>query len=325
MVLNNYYGALYTGSDKKVYLKHWESKQHNARDKRVDTIYEKNFQTGDILIYKNVQTPGKVDGKSQTFKKENGTYYYIYMSPTDKVKINGKEYSGFIGLNGSGNLKHIDTTNYLELQNLLAKDYYVILRPAQTTSFSLDEKPSNPDPTATSSTSPSASQSSNPTDEPSASTNPSSSPTSSSSTSVKPSSSPSSSSSASTNPSSSTSSSPSASTNPSSSPSSSSSASANSSSNPSTNPSESQPGIINPSENYEITIESDIGMKNIQLYKKTASGKYVLFYKVSLNGEKLYKAKIRKSMLNSSGKTQIKIVITETNGNRELHDAQLPN
>lgn len=311
MVLNNYYGALYTGSDKKVYLKHWESKQHNARDKRADTIYEKNFQTGDILIYKNVQTPGKVDEKSQTFKKENGTYYYIYMSPTDKVKINGKEYSGFIGLNGSGNLKHIDTTNYLELQNLLAKDYYVILRPAQTTSFSLDKKPSNPDPTATSSTSPSASQSSNPTDEPSASTNPSSSPTSSSSTSVKPSSSPSSSSSASTNPSSSPSNSP--------------SASASSSSNPSTNPSESQPGIINPSENYEITIESDIGMKNIQLYKKTASGKYVLFYKVSLNGEKLYKAKIRKSMLSSSGKTQIKIVITETNGNREIHDAQLPN
>ena len=294
MVLNNYYGALYTSSSKKVYLKYWEIKDYNSRDKRADTIYNNNFQTGDILIYKNVQTPGKIDNQAQTFKKENGTYYYIYISPTDKIKINGKEYSGFLGLNSSGNLKYIDTTNYLELQNLLAKDYYVILRPAQSLNLNVgEEPPPSSSPSPTSSGEPTASPST------STSTTPSTSPSGTPSSTATPSSSTSPSSSSSTTPSSTSSTSPS--------------------------PSTSTPGIINPSENYEITIESSVGMNNILIYKKSSNGKYILFYKIPLSGEKKYVAKIKKSMLNKTGKTQFKIVITETNGNREIKDAELPN
>ena len=114
MVLRNYYGSVYTNSAGYVYLRKWENIDYDKRDQRADTLYNSNFQTGDVLVYQNKQNPSS----GQTFPKEDGTYYFIYLSKSDKIKVDGKELYGFIGLNKNKKLKQI-TTDYLELQNLL--------------------------------------------------------------------------------------------------------------------------------------------------------------------------------------------------------------
>ena len=115
IVLKNYYGAL-SNSD----LKTWTGgTNHNKRSARADTIYDENFQTGDILIYTNQQT------KAKAHEAEKGTYYFIYVK---KMQINGKEYNGFIGKTSDG-IKNIER-NYKDLQTLLGKDYFVVLRPS---------------------------------------------------------------------------------------------------------------------------------------------------------------------------------------------------
>ena len=126
-VLNNYYGALYTNSSNTVCIKYWEnsSSKINGRSERADTIYENNFETGDILIYKNTQTAND----SVTYQTEDGTYYLIYISEEDKITINENEIYGFIGIDENGNIKNI-STDFTSLQTILGKDYYVIVRPS---------------------------------------------------------------------------------------------------------------------------------------------------------------------------------------------------
>ena len=143
MIVSNYYGALYTSSDGRVRVRNWENHSDNyqyfgSRDKRADSIYRENFQTGDILIYKNTQT----ENNSTLYKTENGMYYLIYIDKKDKIAINGQEIYGFIGVNENGEINNIyrdksDYETYLDysindLRTLLGKDYYVVLRPSMT-------------------------------------------------------------------------------------------------------------------------------------------------------------------------------------------------
>ena len=127
MVLKDYWGALYTNSSNTVYLKYWENTNSkiSGRSERADTIYKENFQTGDILVYQNTQTASD----NVTYETENGTYYLIYLSEENKIIIDEDDFYGFVGLDDDGEIKQI-STNYDDLQTLLGKDYYAILRPA---------------------------------------------------------------------------------------------------------------------------------------------------------------------------------------------------
>ena len=156
MVLNNYWSSLrkeqYTVSKNKVYyydLKNW--RDYDDSNRRADTIFTENFQTGDILIYIN-EDDYKYTYNNNTIKKtpvtyENGEYAYIY--------INGQ---GFVGINYGNDRKkgtnddrnifdakyykdkkltlYTSSTNnesylnYMNRQTLFGKDYYVILRPS---------------------------------------------------------------------------------------------------------------------------------------------------------------------------------------------------
>lgn len=128
MVVSNYYGGLYTTSSSIVYLKSWENPEYlGSRDKRADTIYKENFQTGDILVYKNTQTANE----NVTYETEDGTYYLIYIDQNDKITVDDNEIYGFIGIDENGNLKNIKD-DYTNLQTLLGKDYYAVLRPSMT-------------------------------------------------------------------------------------------------------------------------------------------------------------------------------------------------
>lgn len=126
-VLSNYYGALYTDSSNSVFIKFWEnsSSKISGRTERADTIYNSNFETGDILIYKNTQ----IANDSVTYQTEDGTYYLIYISEEDKITINENDIYGFIGIDENGNIKNI-LTDFTSLQTILGKDYYVIVRPS---------------------------------------------------------------------------------------------------------------------------------------------------------------------------------------------------
>ncbi len=64
-----------------------------------------------------------------TYPQEDGTYYFIYVDEAHKISIDGEEVCGFIGIDDNGNLKYVPQ-DYIEMRNLLAKDYYVILRPS---------------------------------------------------------------------------------------------------------------------------------------------------------------------------------------------------
>ena len=133
MIVNNYYGALYSEDSGKVHLKRWENTESDfsyfkSRAGRMDTIYKENFQTGDILVYKNNQTADdKVD-----YQTENGLYYLIYIGEEDKININNSEISGFVGIDENGKIQNIKN-DFSSLQILLGKDYYVVFRPSMVT------------------------------------------------------------------------------------------------------------------------------------------------------------------------------------------------
>ena len=129
MMLPNYYNALRTNSNGNIYQRYWENLRSKtiSRSDRVDNIRKENFQTGDILVFKNTQSP-KDD--NSTFPTENGTYYLIYIAEADKVTINGNQVCGFIGIDDSGNIKQI-SQDYIDMRNILARDYYVVLRPSR--------------------------------------------------------------------------------------------------------------------------------------------------------------------------------------------------
>ena len=65
-------------------------------------------------------------------------------------------------------------------------------------------------------------------------------------------------------------------------------------------------------------------MTCILVYKEAAGGKYILFQKVPLNGEKKYTLRIRRAHLNKEGKTNIKIVVMENGDKRETLTTTLP-
>ena len=142
-IINGYYGAVYT-DDKTVGLRGWLKEtitknletNEEIRSERATNIYEENFQTGDILIYKNTQT----SKPKVTYKTEDDIYYLIYISKKDKITIKDKEIYGFIGINENGELNNLyrneseyeTDTDYSpnDLRTLLGKDLYVILRPS---------------------------------------------------------------------------------------------------------------------------------------------------------------------------------------------------
>mgnify|MGYP006873046770 CR=1 FL=1 len=154
---------VYSNGEKKPYysLKHFG---YNSPERRRDFIYLETFKTGDILIYKNkndetysVDKNKKLVPNIVTY--EDGEYAYIY--------IEGK---GFVGVNlgddgkentkddrNEFNAKYYKDNNLTLYQNyknpsdelleianmqtLLGKDYYVILRPSLY--YSLEIKHSN--------------------------------------------------------------------------------------------------------------------------------------------------------------------------------------
>ena len=144
IVLNNYYSALYN-SGTKFSLKRFEAYSFlGSRDKRADTLYMENFETGDVLVYKNTQTANS----DTDYITEDGTYYLVFISEEDKITINGNDIYGFVGVKSNGEINRIyrDEGDYkaykdndgkiyydytiTDLRTLLGKDYYVILRPS---------------------------------------------------------------------------------------------------------------------------------------------------------------------------------------------------
>lgn len=129
MVVSNYYNALRTRPNGNVYQRYWENLRSKtiSRSDRADNINKENFQTGDILIYKNTQTPTE----EQTYPAEDGTYYFIYVDEANKITIDNNEVFGFIGIDNNGNLKYV-TQDFIDMRSLIAKDYSVVLRPSMT-------------------------------------------------------------------------------------------------------------------------------------------------------------------------------------------------
>ena len=167
-VLSNYWSSLatmkyqYPGNEEEVnvyFIKEFEYfyNMQTYHKRRKDYIYPQHFKTGDILIYKNSNDSTYLLQNNKAVKLnityEDGEYYFIY--------IEGK---GFVGVNygndGIPNTKddrndfnakyyhdnNLKLLNNLEnpsdeilelanLQTLLAKDYYVILRPSLLYNF----------------------------------------------------------------------------------------------------------------------------------------------------------------------------------------------
>ena len=137
IVLTNYYSAAHNIYDenneyKGTEWKRWEGYSNlGSRDQRADTIYMENFQTGDVLVYKNEQTATI----NKQYLTESGEYYLIFISQEDKITINGDEKYGFIGVNENGSINNIfgnDSAAFTinDLRTLFGKDYYVVLRPS---------------------------------------------------------------------------------------------------------------------------------------------------------------------------------------------------
>ena len=126
-LVNGYYGAVYTNSSNQVYQKFYENASSTiaGRSDRESTVYKENFQTGDVLVYQNTQ----VNNSNVTYETESGTFYLLYISEDNAITINGKTYSGFIGIDEEGNLKHI-STEFTQMRTLLGKDYYTVFRPS---------------------------------------------------------------------------------------------------------------------------------------------------------------------------------------------------
>ena len=160
-ILNNYWGCLresnvVSDNDNNTYvsylLKSWVGYENDNR--RADTIYKDDFQTGDILIYRNINDKHYVKDDNGTINTvqvtyENGEYVYIFIEGQGFVGVNlGND--GLKGTNDDRNIFSIDyyanknlnlfsygnsaLTNsmgeYANYQTLLGKDYYAILRPS---------------------------------------------------------------------------------------------------------------------------------------------------------------------------------------------------
>ena len=151
MILNNYWSTL---SHKEHTLKSnqkiteyymYTLKPYSDSARREDTVYNENFETGDILIYNNsndvLYTYKSSDYTATTTNVtlEDGEYAYIFIEGT-----------GFVGINYKGETKERNVFSsayyndhnlplysnnatpdeFANYQTLLAKDNYVILRPS---------------------------------------------------------------------------------------------------------------------------------------------------------------------------------------------------
>ena len=167
-VLSNYWSSLatmkyqYPGNEEEVnvyFIKEFEYfyNMQTYHKRRKDYIYPQHFKTGDILIYKNSNDSTYLLQNNKAVKLnityEDGEYYFIY--------IEGK---GFVGVNyGNDGIPNTEddrndfTAKYYKdnnlvllnnvenpsdeilelanLQTLLTKDYYVILRPSLLYNF----------------------------------------------------------------------------------------------------------------------------------------------------------------------------------------------
>ena len=150
-MLNNYWNIMYhkdhtLKSNQQIteyYL--YTFKPYSDDSRREDTVYEENFQTGDILIYNNendviyTYNSSNYTVTSTDVTYENGEYAYIYIEEQGFIGINhkgedsernsfNKEYYNThnLTLNSNGS----EETDFANFQTLLGKDNYVILRPS---------------------------------------------------------------------------------------------------------------------------------------------------------------------------------------------------
>ena len=168
MILNKYWSTLYEKNytykdDTMVDYTQKRWKEYNNTQRRADTIYGENFETGDILIYLNQNdVQYSYDEANDEIKRipityENGEYVYIYIEGQGFVGVNyGND--GIVNSDGETsddrnefNVEYYNKRKYnnkkLQLysdssrnnpellefanyQTLFGKDYYVILRPA---------------------------------------------------------------------------------------------------------------------------------------------------------------------------------------------------
>ena len=324
MVLKKYYGGLYNNKSRR-----WENYDPilNCRSERADTIYYKNFMTGDILVYKNSTNP-KTDypAKKYSYPTENGTFYLIYISKSNKIKVNGQELYGFIGITSNGSLKKINVYTDSEARQILAKDEYVILRPAQSIDIEedllnvdsdeeelvgtvyedaegleVDDEPTDETEEVSMEQTRTAQKASQQAQDNTNNDN-----TQETEETAKENNTDGSNTEEVTN-------------------NDNNSSNGDNSSNGNNSPKEQSGSQTNGTpESYNMVIESDVGMKKIMLYKKTTNNKYILFKVIMPEGAKKYTVKILKSLLNSSGKTEFKAVVTEIDGNREVVNASIP-
>ena len=134
IILNNHYSALALQEDVYYKMKHF--REYKDPERRQDFIYPDLFKTGDILIYSNY--------RDEKTTNESGEYAYIYIdnyfvgnNPGRDGKLNKRNnFTAQYYNNPSklllGNYSKIDEKmlEIANLQTLLAKDYYVILRPS---------------------------------------------------------------------------------------------------------------------------------------------------------------------------------------------------
>lgn len=131
-VLNNYYSAIFNNTS-YIGLKEWGVYGENDKlfgddttkgvksiiteKDRATTFYKEHFKTGDIIIYKN---------NNDAVTKENGIYAFIYVNDNfygiNKLSDNTSRNKFDVNAKLSNNDTYLTT--------LLAKDYYVILRPS---------------------------------------------------------------------------------------------------------------------------------------------------------------------------------------------------
>lgn len=175
MVLNGYFNVLYKNindahtvnkSGNEITITHYGfpaiAVKSNDVDKRADTIFPSNFQTGDILIYRNSNDVYYNWNSSSWYAyisrrntRENGEYAYIYIdwkfvgvnlgndlvwTGDDRNEFTTGYYSKvgigsrYTGSNNPTQVSQINMPgwfkNWLHYQTLFGKDAYVILRPS---------------------------------------------------------------------------------------------------------------------------------------------------------------------------------------------------
>ncbi len=161
-ILNNYWSSICVEPNKDgTGIDFYDLRRYRKYTiRRADRIYSENFRTGDILIYNNsndvtysVNENGELITTPVT--NENGEYAYIYIAGEGFVGVNlgADQELGTIDDRNEFNHEYY-SSNYLKLysknlnpdsdetisiledsnyQTLLAKDYYVILRPSLST------------------------------------------------------------------------------------------------------------------------------------------------------------------------------------------------